>query len=61
MDDADREVSLLALVAEIRSNATTDIEFAQRVALVCAGLADRAAVDWGNSAGIVIRRTFKLD
>ena len=55
------EISLSALVAEIRSNASTDTEFAQRVALVCAKLADQAAVDWGQGASVVIRRVFKLD
>ena len=51
-------ISLSALVAEIRSNASTDIEFAQRVALVCAEFADRAAVDWRQGAGVMIRRMF---
>ena len=55
------EISLTALVAEIRSNASTDIEFAQRVALVCAKLADQAAVDWGQGASVVIRRVFRLE
>ena len=55
------EFSLSALVAEIRSNASTDMEFAQRVALVCAKLADQAAVDWGQGASVAIRRVFRLD
>lgn len=39
------DVDLERLVTELRRNSKDDVEFAQRVALVCAKRADRAAVD----------------
>ena len=49
-----------ALIAELRSDASSDTDFAQRVALVCADLSDRAAVDFGRSPGALIRDLFRL-
>lgn len=46
MSNDEREVTLDTLVVELKANAETEHEFARRVALVCAELADRSL---GNS------------
>ncbi len=55
------QITFDALVAELRSEASSDADFAKRVALVCADLADRASCEFGRAPGALIRDLFRLE
>lgn len=48
------------LIAQLRSETASDAEFAQEVARVCSEVVDRAAADFGNGPGQLIRDLFRL-
>ncbi len=54
------QITFDALVAELRNDAASDADFAKRVALVCADLADRASAEFGRPPGALIRDLFRL-
>ena len=58
----DPNVNLDTLIDQLRGNSTNYREFAQRVALACAVLADRAMQsDPVRDPGAMIKGVFKLD
>ena len=61
MPNREPEVMLDTLVVEPKANTETEREFAQRVALVCAELADESLGSTDESPSTVIRQVFKLN
>ena len=61
MSKDEAEVTLDTLVIELKANAETEREFARRVALVCAELADRSLVYSEETPSTAIRRVFQLN
>jgi len=56
------EIDFRILVQQMRMNAQTDDEFAQRVAAACAVIADRVRKQSiVGDAGAAIRKIFKVD
>ena len=61
MPNDEPEVTLDTLIAELRANTDTEREFARRVALVCAELADRSLCSSEETPSTAIRRIFQLN
>ncbi len=55
------ELTLETLIIELKANSENEREFAQRVAMVCAELADRSLVaSTDETPSTAIRRVFRL-
>lgn len=54
-------MNLDTLIIELRGGAESERDFAKRIALVCAELADRSLAEMDQSPSTAIRKLFELE